>query len=368
MLRVWLVSLGLVAPLVLGFGVARAQTPSPTMAAAVPEPVSELIQMILARDLDGLLGAVEFTPLGCVKTPTIGSPPQCSAGEPEGTPVDSFPVGYCEGAYVTTMEDVRRTFEAALSLAPMSLYAVVRNDRSVSGGVDYTVAVTWGSVPSPDAPGRWWHVTRAGRITGLSFGCGFPPMERWLNLSGMSPQYVAGPFSGQCSLRRLDPLVASIDVYRGTGYVDEVVEGRPVSASVAGILVDDATGEPMGEVVRVRFDANTRLDGRTLVPQIAPQTGATIDALTQMLGRLNPERTMRVQVMGRRLGGCLIFATDMTTYASSLPAPTLPALPRTGDGGGAAGEGPPLVLTGLGPGLLALVLALWAVRRQRRVD
>lgn len=148
----------------------------PTIPASSQEPTTGNAQLDAASDylrnhnIDGLMGMVEMTPLGCASTPEIGGPPTCVPGS-EGASVDTFAVGQCEGAYVTSLEAVRQTLVDALGSGDSSIYAVIETQASIPRDDGFWVVLNESAQPSGSEDATVWHFDREANLVGLLLGC-----------------------------------------------------------------------------------------------------------------------------------------------------------------------------------------------------
>ncbi|MEX2247548.1 MAG: helix-turn-helix transcriptional regulator [Dehalococcoidia bacterium] len=157
--------------------------------------VDDTIQLLVRRDVDGLMGRVRLTTIGCSVEQTIGSPPPCQPGTPDGTPVEAFPVGYCEGTYLTDDDAVHSALGAALVRQPSAaIYAVLRGHGTGAPAGGYTVAVTPDMPSQPTAPVSFWYLEDDGAVTGLGNECGAAGAAQQIAYRFEQPDYLLGPF------------------------------------------------------------------------------------------------------------------------------------------------------------------------------
>lgn len=97
--------------------VAPSSTPT-AVGTGIPE-VDHVIELVRARDVDGLVRLVEYQSVACVTARSAGGPPACLEGESPGTVVTVFPSASCQGLYV---RDARPLITATVSL---ELYGAV---------------------------------------------------------------------------------------------------------------------------------------------------------------------------------------------------------------------------------------------------
>jgi hypothetical protein len=143
---------------------------------SLDDPKTGIAQLDAASDylrshaIDALMSIVQMTPLGCASTPEIGGPPTCIPGG-EGASVDTFAVGQCEGAHVTSLEAVRETLVDALGNGDSSIYAVVETQASIPRDDGYWIVVNESAQPSGSADATVWHFDRGANLVGLLLGC-----------------------------------------------------------------------------------------------------------------------------------------------------------------------------------------------------
>jgi hypothetical protein len=245
------------------------------------------IDLLLRQDIDGLMATVQMTTLGCSSEQIIGSPPPCLPGEPDGTPVEAFPIGYCEGTWVTNVDQIRGAFGAAISRQPtVAVYAVLRGDgQDASNG--FTVAVTEDVPSQPTAPVSFWHLDRDGRIDGLSNECGWYGAAQQIAGRFPTAQYLFGPV---------------IDCQPGPGeYANLIIT---VDGSSPGSIEPQFVG-PAASTLGTPT-------GERAVVSVLPET-AWVGAIT----RLEDVRSgMELQAVGRRDDTCVIQAETIISAES----------------------------------------------------
>jgi DNA-binding CsgD family transcriptional regulator len=258
--------------------------------------VDRTIDLLVRQDLDGLMALVSFLSLPCSIEQTIGSPPPCPAGTPDGTPVDAFPLGSCEGYYATSPDDVRVAFGASLLRQPSAaVYAVMRGG-AIDGGEGYTVAITPDMPSQPTAPVSLWHLSDDGRIQGLINECGpTGAAQRIEQQFGSQPPYVVGPF----------------------------VNCSPPPGDTANVIVAVDSVSPGG--IRPQFSgrASSTVGSDLGERAIVLVTAATL--WTGAIDRLEDVRTgMELQAVGVRQDDCTIEAqTILTPSDDTLADPRL---------------------------------------------
>jgi DNA-binding CsgD family transcriptional regulator len=138
----------------------------------VPE-VDRAIDLLVHRDVDGLMQLVQYGPIGCSVTQTVGSPPPCAPGQPDGDPVDVFPMGACEGTYATSTDQVRQAFGLALLRQPSAaVFAVARDNTEDRTEDAYWIAITQDRPSQATAGVSFWNVNSGGKLVGLQNECG----------------------------------------------------------------------------------------------------------------------------------------------------------------------------------------------------
>lgn len=109
--------------------------------ADIPE-VDRVIEAVEAQDVETLASMLTYFEEPCGPPDGIPSPPPCPRGEPEGTPVEVWWSGECEGYYVTrteTGEHIRSRVEAE----DLRLYAVYRDGSKLGFDADYVVLFSY---------------------------------------------------------------------------------------------------------------------------------------------------------------------------------------------------------------------------------
>ncbi|MPZ15933.1 MAG: hypothetical protein GEU73_16180 [Chloroflexi bacterium] len=61
--------------------------------------VDAALSALFARDLGALAGLVRYEEVACTTVQGLGGPPRCEEGEADGTVVQAFPHGACEGEW-----------------------------------------------------------------------------------------------------------------------------------------------------------------------------------------------------------------------------------------------------------------------------
>jgi hypothetical protein len=87
------------------------------------DDLDEVIASVLEGDMGALVERAQPVTLACTTAPGAGGPPQCETGEMQGTMVEVFPFGSCQGEYVR-QEDLQGLFDRELGATSPLLYAV----------------------------------------------------------------------------------------------------------------------------------------------------------------------------------------------------------------------------------------------------
>lgn len=123
--------------------------------------VDAILEAVEGNDLARLAAIVEFRMIACrTVIRDAGDLPACPEGVPDGSRVDVFPEGYCEGSYIYRGS----VPEAFGNLATAQVFGVYRGSP-LGSPVDYAI-VLW--------PGGLWHI-RGGRVVAIDHGCGATP-------------------------------------------------------------------------------------------------------------------------------------------------------------------------------------------------
>ncbi len=183
-------------------GDGSAITPASTSAPArtnVPE-VDRVIDLLLHQDVDGLVKLTRYEPIGCSATQTVGSPPPCAPGAADGTPVNAFAVGECEGSYLTSDDQLKGAFGLALQRQPsVAVYAVLRDNSQDRTRDSYWIAVTQDRPSQATADVSIWNVSTNGRVVALQNECGpIGAAQQVAYRFPANPDFVLGPFNN-CS-------------------------------------------------------------------------------------------------------------------------------------------------------------------------
>jgi hypothetical protein len=153
----------------------------------VPPQVDGIINLVLARDTDGLAQRVRLTSLACGEQRGPGSPPACPPGQPAGTMVDVLPVATCEGE-LRPASAVRPTLQDVVGSQP-SLFGVYRAPDPYLQPVKGEYVAVFSRQAGGQNLGVGF-VIAGDRVLGLWFGCGSPaPM---IVPAGTQPVYLPG--------------------------------------------------------------------------------------------------------------------------------------------------------------------------------
>ncbi|MCI0777299.1 MAG: hypothetical protein J4N95_03895 [Chloroflexi bacterium] len=140
----------------------------------IPE-LDAVLGALFSGDEDAIRSLVRFTPTACEKQPAgLGSPPQCLGDEPDGTFVDVYLHGYCEGVYIRP-EDMAVRY-LSLATPGASIYAVYRHPEQLWPPGEF-VAVYTDSLAEPAPVNVRSVFITDGRIVGSFSGCGGTPED-----------------------------------------------------------------------------------------------------------------------------------------------------------------------------------------------
>lgn len=184
-------------------------TPSPAPEATPPSPrgprrtgdpaLDAIIELVEARDAEGLARILEWQEKGCTHALGAGGPPKCDAGVEERTEVRVFPILTCEpewhrdpGFALTRLAEETAGLHAAARPSAGPLFY-------------YPPATLWPPADSVlvfhRAPNSAMHDglavnVRDGRIVSIKFGCGAgEPLSGLLGvMSTPAPEVIAGPW------------------------------------------------------------------------------------------------------------------------------------------------------------------------------
>lgn len=179
--------------------------PTPTPSASAPArtkipEIDHVIDLLLRRDVDGLVQLAEYRPIGCSVTQTVGSHPPCAPGQPEGTPINVFVIGQCEGSYATNDDQLKQAFGFAIQRQPSAaVYAILRDDSEDRTRDGYWIAITQDRPSQATADVSLWNVTTNGHVVALQNQCGpIGAAQQMAYRFPANPDFVLGPFNS-CS-------------------------------------------------------------------------------------------------------------------------------------------------------------------------
>ncbi len=145
-------------------------TRTPVPRTNIPE-LDRVIDLLVHQDVDGLIQVVSFHAVPCGESRTVGGQPPCAPGTPEGSPVDGFPVGACEGGDLS-IDQLRPAFgDVLLHQRSAAVYAVIRTNPA-GAAPTYDVVMTEDRPSAATADASFWKVDASGHITGLQSPCG----------------------------------------------------------------------------------------------------------------------------------------------------------------------------------------------------
>ena len=175
----------------------------------IPE-LDDVLHALFSGDEEAVRALVEFSQVACEVQPFgLGSPPQCLGDEPDGTLVDVYPHGYCEGVYIRP-EDMAGRY-MSLATPGASLYAVYRHTGNLWPPGEF-VAVYTDSLEEP-APVSTTTVSIAdGRIVGSFSGCGGTPEDYITSWKLVEPVLFVGS-RGLTGDSELDALAAALQLH-----------------------------------------------------------------------------------------------------------------------------------------------------------
>jgi hypothetical protein len=162
--------------------------------------VDQVMASLIRQDLNSVLGDVEFSLRDCVADATVGSPPKCAAGQAIGTPVQTLFFAQCEGAYMTTLDEVRVAVSNLFAKSgTSSIYAVARGGVFDQPQDDYVIMLAQGPNASGDANGSLWYVTSSGKIHGINLGCPPETLAQVLSFAIPAPMFAIAPGQPQAA-------------------------------------------------------------------------------------------------------------------------------------------------------------------------
>lgn len=256
-------------------------TKTPIPRTNIPE-LDHVIDLLVHQDIDGLVALVSFHPVPCGPGHSIGGQPTCSSGTSEGSPVDGFPVGACEGGDITSTDDLRAAFGAVLSRQPSAAVYAVIDDAPDDPFKSYHIVVTEDRPSQATATASFWTVSANGRLLALQTECG--PVGAAQQTAYRFPgnqHFVLGPYNN-C----LD-----------------------TPGSTANLMVTVESLSPGGIKPQFWGPAKTTLETDTGGRAIVNVTGDTIWNAGAVASRLEDVRSgMELQAVGTMGDDCIITA------------------------------------------------------------
>lgn len=160
-----------------------AETPASTAEPTSAPTFADLARIILQTARDNRLDLIEelarFSPVPCTTTVEgIGGPPECRAGEANGTPVDVMLGAACEGFYVREGELPFETFALVVDDGPpvFGIYRVT-SSNIVQGWPDAKYVVVLQQELPQGGEGALALFTDEVSIVGFMQGCGETPEQ-----------------------------------------------------------------------------------------------------------------------------------------------------------------------------------------------
>ena len=175
----------------------------------IPE-LDAVLGALFSGDEDAIRSLVRFTPTACEKQPAgLGSPPQCLGDEPDGTFVDVYLHGYCEGVYIRP-EDMAGRYMSLATLGA-ALFAVYRATEEVWPPAEFVAVYTNSSSEPAPVNARAVSITD-GQIVGSFSGCGTTPEEYITSRKLVEPVLIVGS-RGLTGNSELDALSAAFQLH-----------------------------------------------------------------------------------------------------------------------------------------------------------
>jgi len=265
----------------------------PALARTGIPAVDRAIDLLVHQDVDALIGIAQFAPIGCSAQQTVGSPPPCPAGQPDGTPVDAFPIAQCEGAYTTSTDQLRGAFGLALLRQPSAaVYAVLRDNSADRSRDSYWIAITQDRPSLATADVSFWNVAADGHVVALQNECGpVGAAQQVAYRFPVNPDFVLGPYIN-CS---------------------------PPPGQTANFMITVDSLSPGGVLPQFWGEAQSTLGedtGERAIVTVRPDTAWTGD-----INRLEDVRAgMQLEAVGVRQPDCTILA--QTILQPLLPSPS----------------------------------------------
>lgn len=157
--------------------------PAPTVATAGAterstdiQEVGAVIDAVFSRDRRTVAPLISFSAIPCKAPPRLlGGPPECGAGESDGTPVEVLPAMQCESFYIGADGiDLALLLNKFLASDP-TLFAIYHAPPAYRPAGEYVAVL---SVNDPNLG----HIGRAlviagGRLVGVDYGCAKTPQQ-----------------------------------------------------------------------------------------------------------------------------------------------------------------------------------------------
>jgi hypothetical protein len=138
--------------------------------------LDQIIEIVLANDIEALRSAVQFTQTACTLQDGLGGPPKCAEGEEEGDPLEVLPILGPEGHFIRSedigawqgldVSDVYAAYKVSKSAYndpnyPRGTHAIVFINETQNSSVTLQlvggqiVRLDQGFVLPPDIPESW---------------------------------------------------------------------------------------------------------------------------------------------------------------------------------------------------------------------
>ena len=140
------------------------------------QEVGSVADAVLSRDPQTVAPLISFSAIPCKAPPRLlGGPPECGAGESDGTPVGVLPAMQCESFYIRADGiDLALLLNKFLASDP-SLFAVYHAPPAYRPPGEY-VAVLSVNDPNLGQIGRAL-IIAGGRLVGVDYGCAQTPQQ-----------------------------------------------------------------------------------------------------------------------------------------------------------------------------------------------
>ena len=150
--------------------------------------IDVVLDALFSGEADAVRALIRYTTIPCVvEVPGLGGLPLCLPDEPDGTPVEVFPVAECEGSYARP-DNIENTVRW-LTAPDKELYAVYRSRGLSWPPGEYIVIFSTESMERVFASGL---SLEDGRIVGLDFGCAQSP-ESLIEVRGLADAVLPPP-------------------------------------------------------------------------------------------------------------------------------------------------------------------------------